>query len=245
VVCEAQVKEAIKHYASRKAMDIDGLGDKLVEQLVDAGLVHHVIDIYRLSMDNLIVLERMGEKSATNLLNAIEASKKTTLARFIYALGIREVGETTSRNLAKHFGGLEALMAADNETLLAVNDIGPVAARFIVEFFSQADKRQLIRDLQAFGVQWPKLESTSSGSQPLEKLSYVLTGTLSQMTREQAKERLQSLGAKVTTTVSKNTDYVIAGPGAGSKLTKAKELGIPIIDEDALVDLLSTQKRPH
>lgn len=238
LVCEAQIKESIKHYASRKAMDIEGLGSKLVEQLVDAGLIHHVVDLYKLSLEDLVALDRMGEKSASNLLNAIEASKQTTFSRFIFALGIREVGEATARNLANYFGRLESLMAADTEELLEINDIGPVVAGFIVEFFSQANKRELILELQKCGVRWPDINPIKSDTKPLEKLNYVLTGTLSQMTRDEAKSHLQSLGARVSTSVSKNTNYVIAGPGAGSKLSKAQELGVPVIDEDALLALL-------
>lgn len=238
LVCQAQIKEAIKHYVSRKAMDIDGLGDKLVEQLVDAGLVKRVTDLYRLSSAELVALERMGSKSAANLQKAVEASKETTLARFIFALGIREVGQATSRNLAEYYGSLEALMSADSESLLAVNDIGPIVARFIVEFFAQADKRQLISDLRQSGVHWPDITPTGADDKSLKNLSYVLTGTLEQMTREEAKGHLQSLGAKVSGSVSKNTDYLIAGPGAGTKLTKAEALGIPIMDEAALIALL-------
>jgi DNA ligase (NAD+) len=239
LICEAQVKEAIKHFASRKAMDIDGLGDKLVEQLVDEGLINSVVGLYNLDKEAVAKLERMGDKSASNLLDAIEKSKQTTFARFIYSLGIREVGEATARNLTEHFQDLDALMAADNEALLDIRDIGPVVAGFIVNFFEQAENKQSIQTLLDLGIFWPdKQEVTDSGAQALAGQTYVLTGTLSAMSRDQAKEKLQSLGASVTGSVSKNTSVLVAGPGAGSKLTKAEKLGVPIMDEDALLALL-------
>lgn len=241
LACEAQVKEAIKHFASRKAMDIDGLGDKLVEQLVDEGRIAHIVDLYQLQVEDLTSLERMGEKSSANLLAAIEASKETTLARFIYALGIREVGEATARNLAQHFAadGLDALMAADKVSLMAINDVGPVVAGFIVNFFEQAENRHQISQLIEKGVHWPQLSPTSGNPQALAGKVYVLTGTLESMTRDQAKEYLQRLGANVTGSVSKKTDYLVAGPGAGSKLTKAQNLGVEVIDEGSLIALFN------
>ncbi|MEX1034041.1 MAG: NAD-dependent DNA ligase LigA [Cellvibrionaceae bacterium] len=237
LVCEAQRKEAIRHFASRKAMDIDGLGDKLVEQLVDHQLVQSVADIYSLSADALVALERMGQKSAENLVKAIEASKSTVLARFLYALGIREVGETTARNLAKEFGSLAALMAADQERLQQVKDIGPVVAHFVEEFFQQPDNRKEIESLQVAGVHWDEF-TPAPRSQPLAGRTYVITGTLESMSRDDAKEKLQDLGAKVSGSVSSKTHALIAGPGAGSKLAKAEQLGIAIMDEVALLALL-------
>jgi DNA ligase (NAD+) len=244
LICEAQRKEAIRHFASRKAMDIDGLGDKLVEQLVDCKLVHSVADIYSLTADTLTKLERMGHKSADNLIKAIEASKATTLPRFLYALGIREVGETTARNLAREFGGLDTLMQADEERLQQVKDIGPVVAHFVEEFFQQPENRKAIAALQAAGVHWPEVEITAEPGdrQPLAGQTYVITGTLESMSREEAKEKLQNLGAAVAGSVSKKTHAVIAGPGAGSKLAKAEQLGITIMDEQELLVLLNNPK---
>lgn len=237
LVCEAQRKEAIRHFASRRAMDIDGLGDKLIEQLVDRGLVHSVADIYRLDASTLEKLERMGKKSADNLVKAIEKSKSTTLARFLYGLGIREVGETTARNLANEFGSLDGLMDAKQERLQEVKDIGPVVAHFVEEFFQQQDKRRVIRELQSAGVHWEEF-SPEEGGKPLDGLTYVITGTLESMSRDEAKEKLQDLGAKVSGSVSGKTHAVIAGPGAGSKLSKARELGITIIDEAGFLAIL-------
>ena len=240
LVCGAQIKEAIKHFASRKAMDIEGLGDKLVEQLVDQKLVSSVIDLYQLQAESVATLERMGDKSASNLIEAIDASKATTLPRFIYSLGIREVGEATARNLAQHFGCLDKLMAADLEGLLVINDVGPVVADFIIDFFAQADNRQLITALRQAGIHWPTIAVKPSAT-PLKGKTYVLTGTLESLTRDQAKVHLQSLGASVVGSVSKKTDYLVAGPGAGSKLQKAQDLGIAIMDEPALIQLLNQQ----
>ncbi|MGQ9425344.1 NAD-dependent DNA ligase LigA [Gilvimarinus sp. F26214L] len=239
LICEAQRKEAIRHFASRKAMDIDGLGDKLIEQLVDHQLLRSVADVYRLDAETLERLERMGKKSAENLIGAIESSKATTLARFLYALGIREVGETTARNLAREFGNLQALMDADQERLQQVKDVGPVVAHFVEEFFQQEENREVIASLQAAGLHWEESDSEPGAQpEPLAGRTYVITGTLESMSRDEAKERLQDLGAKVSGSVSKKTDAVIAGPGAGSKLTKAQELGITIIDEAEFLALL-------
>jgi DNA ligase (NAD+) len=242
LICGAQVKEAIKHFASRKAMDIDGLGDKLVEQLVDEQLINSVIDLFSLELDVVAALERMGTKSAANLLAAIEASKTTTLARFIYSLGIREVGEATARNLAQYFGDIDNILYSDEKSLILINDIGPIVARFIVDFMSQANNQILIRQLREQGIQWPVIKahinSDSTSDQPLLGKTYVISGSLYSVTRDEAKEKLQALGATVTGSVSKKTDCLVAGPGAGSKLTKAASLEIPVIDEDQLLLLL-------
>lgn len=235
--CSAQRKEAIKHFASRRAMDIDGLGNKLVEQLLAAELVDHVDDIYSLRQEALLTLDRMGEKSAVNLLYAIEASKDTSFARFIYALGIREVGEATAQTLASHFASLQALIQADDEALQAVPEVGPVVAHHITTFFAQQHNREVIGRLIDAGIHWPE-EQAMERAQPLLGKTYVLTGTLHDMTRDEAKGRLQSLGAKVSGSVSGKTTALIAGESAGSKYEKAVVLGIPILDEQALLELL-------
>lgn len=237
LICPAQRKEAIKHYVSRKAMNVEGLGDKLVEQLVDLKMIETVADIYSLTREQLANLERMGEKSADNILAALEKSKQTTLAKFIYALGIREVGEATARNFAKHFGTLGALAAADELNLQQVTDVGPVVAHFAFEFFQQENNRQAIDQLKAAGIQWPDEVATATDA-PLLGLTYVLTGSLEIFSRDDAKAHLLALGAKVSGSVSAKTDYVVAGPGAGSKLQKAEELGINVLSEQDLVDLL-------
>ncbi len=237
LVCPAQRKEAIKHFAARRAMDIGGLGDKLVDQLVDAGLVHAVPDLYRLQPDALAALERMGEKSAGKLLAAIAASRHTTLPRFLFALGIREVGEATARSLALHFGSLDALQAADEAALQAVPDVGPVVARHVAGFFANERNRLIIKELLALGVQWPAVGRAQG--RPLDGKTCVLTGTLQSMSRDEAKERLQALGASVAGSVSARTDFVIAGPGAGSKRAKAESLGLRILDEAAFTALLA------
>ncbi len=239
LICPAQRKQAIKHFASRKALDIDGLGDKLVEQLVDKGLIQAVADLYHLTREDLSGLERMGEKSAENLLEALEKSKNTTLAKFIYALGIREVGEATARNLAQHYGSLDELAGADESSLQQVDDVGPVVAHFVAEFFQQEHNREAVDKLRKAGVTWTEQAPVDRDSLPLAGLTYVLTGSLEQLTRDQAKERLQALGAKVAGSVSKKTDYLVAGPGAGSKLKKAEELEVDIMDEAGLLELLS------
>lgn len=242
LICPAQRKEAIKHFASRKALDVDGLGDKLVEQLVDKELVKAVADLYRLSKEDLIGLERMGEKSAHNLLAALEHSKQTTLPKFIYALGIREVGEATARNLARHFGTFDAVAEANKEELQKVPDVGPVVAHFVEEFFRQKHNEEAIDELRQAGVTWEEQKPVDRESLPLHGLTYVITGTLEEMARDDAKLELEALGAKVASSVSKNTHYLIAGPGAGSKLDKAKDLGVEIIDEDAMLKLLDKYK---
>ncbi|MFW5453715.1 NAD-dependent DNA ligase LigA [Thioalkalivibrio sulfidiphilus] len=238
--CAAQRREAIKHFASRRAMDIEGLGDKLVEQLVDAGLVDHVDGLYRLTAEQLAGLERMGEKSAQNLVAALEKSKHTQLARFIFALGIREVGEATARALASHFGGLDALMAADEEALMQVPDVGPVVAHHVATFFQQPHNREVIDALREAGVHWDETEpmQASAADLPLSGNTYVLTGALESMTREEAGERLMALGAKVSGSVSKKTTAVIVGEAAGSKLAKAEKLGVPVLGEAEFLALI-------
>ncbi|WP_317929242.1 NAD-dependent DNA ligase LigA [Halioxenophilus sp. WMMB6] len=240
LICPAQRKESLKHFASRKAMDIEGLGDKLVEVLVDQGLIKGAEDIYLLQAEQVAALERMGQKSAENLIASIEKSKATTLAKFIFALGIREVGEATARNLVSALGTLEAIGAADEEALQQIPDIGPVVAHFIYEWFSQAEHQQLIAALRAAGLHWQEQPVTDQTALPLNGTTYVVTGSLEAMGRDDAKAHLLSLGAKVAGSVSKKTDCVVAGPGAGSKLTKAQELGIKIIDEEAFLSLLAS-----
>lgn len=234
--CAAQRKEAIKHFASRRAMDIEGLGDKLVEQLVDRSLVNDVSDLYALTVDVLAGLDRMAEKSASNLVAALLASKETTLARFIYALGIREVGETTAQILAREFGDLDALMQADPDTLQAVHDIGPVVALHIVDFFAEDHNRRVIDQLLKAGIHWPQVERPAASI--LAGKTFVLTGALS-MPRNELKAQLLAQGAKVTGSVSKKTDYVVVGENPGSKYDKAVELGVDILDEAACIALLA------
>lgn len=239
--CPAQRKEALLHFASRRAMDIEGLGYKLVDQLVDSHLVETPADIYdkrKLDLRTLANLERMGEKSALNLLGAIEHSKRTTLARFIYALGIRNVGEATAKDLARHFGKLESLMKADEESLQQVPDVGPVVAQSIIAFFSEPHNIEVVKALRARGVQWVEHEAQAVRESALSSKTFVLTGTLATMTREQAKEKLEALGAKVSGSVSKKTDYVVAGEEAGSKLDKAHELGVAVLNEQQFLALL-------
>ncbi|MBD3610460.1 MAG: NAD-dependent DNA ligase LigA [Gammaproteobacteria bacterium] len=236
--CAAQRKEAIKHFASRRAMDIDGLGDKLVEQLVDEQLIEDVADLYSLTVTDVARLERMAEKSASNLIDALDASKQTTLPRFLFSLGIRDVGEATAQTLANYFCTLEKIMSANEDTLLAVPDVGPIVAAHIVHFFQQAHNIDVINKLLAAEITWPDIEPIVEAEQPLNGQTYVLTGTLSTLKRNDAKAMLQSLGAKVAGSVSKKTSVVVAGEAAGSKLDKARELGINIIDEAGLVALL-------
>lgn len=241
--CPAQRKQALWHFASRRAMDIDGLGEKLVEQLVDLGLVNSPADLYRLGMVKLANLERMAEKSAANLLAAIEASKHTTLARFIYALGIRNVGEQTAKDLARYFGNLDALMNADTASLQQAPDVGPVVAQSIVQFFAEPHNLTVIDMLRASGVTWPEGETTlPTQASAIAGKTFVLTGTLPNMSRDDAKEKIEAQGGKVSGSVSKKTDYVVAGVDPGSKYTKAQELGVKILDEAALLELLSNIK---
>ena len=237
--CAAQRKEAIKHFASRKAFDIEGLGDKLVEMLVDQQLICSVADLFHLEKEAVSGLERMGEKSAQNLVDALAKSKHTSLARFIYALGIREVGEATAHNLASHFGSLDGLMQASHETLLAVEDVGPIVAAHIVNFFQQPHNQEIITALLAEGVQWPEELAPKHHETPLARQTWVLTGTLETLTRDQAKARLLAQGAKVSGSVSAKTHCVVAGASAGSKLSKAEALGIEVIDEAGLLALLN------
>jgi len=236
--CAAQRKESIKHFASRKAMDIDGLGDKLVEQLVDEGCIDHMDDLYTLTVEKIAGLERMGEKSATNLIEALQKSKHTSLNRFIYALGIREVGEATALTLANYFTNLDAIKAANEESLQNVEDVGPVVAAHIVRFFKQPHNLEVIEKLLNSGIYWDAIEAAAAEEQTLEGKTFVITGTLTEMTRDDAKKALQARGAKVTGSVSKKTDYVVVGESAGSKATKAEQLGIEMLDEAALIELL-------
>jgi len=240
MLCDAQRREGIKHFASRRAMDIDGLGDKLVEQMVDEGLIKTFADLYELNVEQLAELPRMAKKSATNLVNAIEASKQTTLGRFVFSLGIREVGETSAASLADHFGSLDALISADEDALIAVEDIGPVASGSVLAFFAIDDNRTMVNQLIDCGVTFP-VEERDEIEPTLEGSTYVLTGTLSEMTRDEAKQKLQRLGAKVSGSVSKKTTAVIAGASPGSKVTKAESLGVPVLDEAQLIALLAGQ----
>ncbi|HDZ08959.1 NAD-dependent DNA ligase LigA [Pseudohongiella sp.] len=238
LICPAQRKESLRHFCSRAALDIEGLGEKLVEQLVDADMVKTVADVFTLNKEDLLSLERMGEKSADNLLAAIDKSRSTTLPRLLYGLGIREVGEATALSLATHFGSLEKLMQADQEALEQVADVGPIMAEHIAHFFANEENDKVIAQLRERGVTWPEHQAQSV-SDELAGQTWVLTGTLETMTRDEARAALQALGAKVSGSVSKKTSCVVAGPGAGSKLDKANELGVKVIDEQGLIDLLS------
>jgi DNA ligase (NAD+) len=236
--CPAQRMGAILHFAGRGAMDIEGLGDKLVEQLVAGKMVETVADLYTLKHDELAALERMGEKSARNLLGNVARSKDTTLARFLYALGIPQVGEATAEALAGHFGTLEALMEADKETLEQVPNIGPAMAEDIAEFFREKHNRKVIAALRKAGVRWPAMKKRSREGLPFAGKSFVLTGTLSSMSRDDARKRLQALGATVSGSVSKKTDYVVVGTEPGSKYDKAMELGVGMLDEKEFLKLI-------
>ncbi|MES9970733.1 MAG: NAD-dependent DNA ligase LigA [Candidatus Thiodiazotropha sp.] len=238
--CPAQRKEAIKHFASRKAMDIEGLGDKLVDQLVERALVDNPADLFKLNLEQLSGLERMAEKSAENLLQALEKSKSTTLERFLFALGIREVGEATAQSLATQFTTLEALQQADEEALQETPDVGPIVAAHTHSFFRQAHNREVIEQLIEAGIHWPVVKIEPAAQQPLAGKTLVITGTLSRP-RDEIKQTLQGLGAKVTGSVSKKTDYLVVGEEAGSKLAKAEKLGVPILDEAGLEDLLARE----
>jgi DNA ligase (NAD+) len=243
--CRAQRQEAIRHFASRRALDIEGFGDKLVEQLVERDWVKSPADIYSLTLEQLSALERMGEKSASNLLEAIEKSKRTTLPRLLYALGIPQVGEATALALAQHFGKLEKLLDADAARIQQVPDIGPIVSAFVAEFVASKDHRAVIKRLQDSGVSWPDVEPlpTVAGEDTLVGQTFVVTGTLEAMTREEAEEALRNLGAKVSKSVSKKTSYVVAGTEAGSKLGKAQELGVPVLDEKGFLALLESKRR--
>ena len=240
--CGAQIKEAIKHFASRKAMDIDGLGDRLVELMVDESVIFSVADLYDLNVDKLVKLERMAEKSASNLIGAIAVSKKTTLAKFLYALGIREVGEATAHTLANNFGSIELIVKASADELLEIDDVGPIVARYIVNFFQNPDNLSIIQALRDAGVKWEDIDLSSLEDQPLKGQIWVLTGGMEIMSRAEAKDRLQALGAKVASSVSAKTTQVVAGPGAGSKLTKAKTLDIAVMNEQQFVNFLADYK---
>ncbi|WP_318457793.1 NAD-dependent DNA ligase LigA [Photobacterium leiognathi] len=238
--CQAQRKEALKHFVSRKALDVDGCGEKVIEQLVDREMVATPADLFKFSAGEVTVLERMGPKSAQKLVGALKASKLTTLPRFIYSLGIREVGEATAANLANYFETLEAISQATKEQLIEVPDVGDVVAAHIFNFFREEHNMAVVKDLQEVGIHWPEIEKPEEGIElPLEGKTVVLTGSLSQLTRSDAKAALQKLGAKVTGSVSKKTDLLVAGEAAGSKLAKAQELDIEIWDEQKLVDLMS------
>ena len=240
--CPAQRKQALWHFASRRAMNIDGLGEKLIAQLVDADIVHHPADLYRLGLLSLANLERMAEKSAQNLLTAIEASKHTTLARFIYALGIRHVGEQTAKDLARHFGNLDAMIAADEAMLLQVHDVGTVVAFSIRQFFAEQHNLTVIDLLRAAGVYWDDAAPTHTINNALLGKVFVITGALPNLSRDQAKANIEAVGGKVTGSVSKKTDFVVVGAEPGSKFIKAQELGIKIIDEAELTNLLRIEK---
>ncbi len=246
LICSAQRKQAILHFASRRAMDIEGLGDKLVDQLVDAGLIKSLADIYAVSREKLSGLQRMGDKSAANLLKGIEKSKHTTLQRFIYALGIRTVGESTARDLARHFGGLEALLDADLQALQRVPDVGPVVAQAVVDFLAEPHNRAVINALRGHGIVWQETAPRSTNEIAPSKAggkTFVLTGTLPTLTRDEAKARIEAAGGKVAGSVSKKTDYVVAGEEAGTKRVKANELGIALLDEAGLLALLEENRK--
>jgi DNA ligase (NAD+) len=238
--CSAQRKQAILHFAHRRAVDIEDLGDKLVDQLVDGGVIHTLPDIYKMGFSSLVALDRMAEKSANNVLVSIEKSKKTTLPRFLFGLGIRHVGETTAKDLARHFGGIDAIMSATLEQLLQVRDVGPVVAQSVRTFFDQPHNREVVEHLQACGVQWEEGEPTAGANLPLAGQTFVLTGTLPTLSRDEAKDLLEAAGAKVAGSVSKKTHCVVAGAEAGSKLDKAHALGIPVLDEAGLLALLAS-----
>ncbi len=240
--CSAQRKQAIWHFAHRRAMDVDGLGDKLVDQLVDAGYVNTLADLYHLKLDTLANMDRMADKSAVNLLEALEKSKNTTLGRFIFSLGIRHVGEATAKELARHFGQLDAIMVASEDALLQVADVGPVVAHSIHTFFAQPHNREVVQALRDAGITWAEGDALAPTEMPLAGITVVLTGTLQSMGRDEAKEKLEALGAKVAGSVSKKTHYVVAGAEAGSKLDKAQALGVPVLDDGGLALLLAGEK---
>jgi len=240
--CSAQRKQAIWHFAHRRAMDVDGLGDKLVDQLVDSGQVKTLADLYHLNLETLSNMDRMADKSAVNLLEALDKSKNTTLGRFLFSLGIRHVGEATAKELARHFGQLDAVMVASEDALLQVADVGPVVAHSIRTFFDQPHNREVVQALRNAGVSWPEGNALAPTEMPLAGITVVLTGTLQSMGRDEAKEKLEALGAKVAGSVSKKTHYVVAGAEAGSKLDKAQALGVSVIDDTGLALLLSGQK---
>ena len=242
--CRAQRQEALRHFASRRALDIEGLGDKLVEQLVEEGLVSSPDELYSLTLEQLAGLERMGEKSAAKLVAALAKSKATTLPRFLFALGIRDVGEATALALARHFGSLERLLASDGAAIQEVPDVGPVVAASVAMFLGSAAHRKVIARLRAHGVHWADIERTAARAAPLAGMTFVVTGTLASLSREAAQERLRSLGARVSSSVSAKTTYLVHGADPGSKLAKARELGVRLLDEAALLELLEAPARP-
>jgi len=236
--CGAQRKEAILHFAHRRAVEVDGLGDKLVEQLVDANIIRTLPDLYKIGLTALANLDRMADKSASNLLQAIEKSRQTTLPRFVFGLGIRHVGEATAKELARHFGKLDAIMDAREEQLLTVSDVGPIVAKSLRTFFDQPHNREVVEQLRACGVTWQEGEPIAVIPKPLSGKTFVITGTLPTLSRDEAKDMLEAAGAKVAGSVSKKTDYLLAGSDAGSKLDKARELGVAVMDEAGLAGLL-------
>ena len=237
--CPAQRKQAMLHFAQRRAMDIEGLGEKLVDQLVDAQIVRTLPDLYKLGLVALAGLDRMADKSAQNILAALEKSKQTTLPRFLYGLGIRHIGEATAKDLSRHFGKLDAIMDASVEQLLEVHDVGPIVALALRTFFDQPHNREVVEQLRACGIHWPEEEPAARAPQPLAGKTFVLTGTLPTLGRDDAKALLEAAGAKVAGSVSKKTDYVVAGEEAGSKLAKALELGVAVLDEAGMLALLA------
>jgi DNA ligase (NAD+) len=238
--CSAQRKQAILHFAQRRAVEVEGLGEKLVDQLVDAELTRTLPDLYRLGFTALAQLERMAEKSAQNIIDALEKSKQTTLPRFLFGLGIRHVGEATAKALAKHFGDMDAIMSASEEDLLAVGDVGPIVAQSIRTFFEQPHNREVVEHLRACGINWPAIEASSNAPKPFASMTFVITGTLPTLGRDAAKDLIEAAGGKVSGSVSKKTSYVLAGSEAGSKLDKAQELGVTVIDEATLIAMLSS-----
>ncbi|AJE99748.1 NAD-dependent DNA ligase LigA [Pandoraea apista] len=239
LICAAQRKQALLHFAQRRALDIEGLGDKLVEQLVDQQIIRTPADLFKLGVAKLAALDRMADKSASNLVAALETARHTTLARFIFALGIRHVGEATAKDLARHFGKLDNVMAASTEELLAVPDVGPIVAQSIANFFGEPHNVEVIEQLRAAGVTWPESEPAAVAPLPLAGKTFVLTGTLPTLSRDEAKAMLEERGAKVAGSVSAKTDYVVAGAEAGSKLAKAEALGVPVLDEEAMRAMLA------
>lgn len=238
--CSAQRKQAILHFAQKRAVEVEGLGDKLVEQLVDAGVIKTIPDLYKLGFTALAELDRMAEKSAQNIIDALQKSKQTTLPRFLFGLGIRHVGEATAKALVKHFGKLDNIMNASSEQLTQVSDVGPVVAQSLRTFFDQAHNREVVEQLRACGINWEEGEPVEAANLPLAGLTFVITGTLPNLGREDLKARLEAAGAKVAGSVSKKTHYVVAGAEAGSKLDKAQELGVPVLDEAGVLALLNT-----
>jgi len=236
--CGAQRKQAILHYAQRRAVEVEGLGEKLVDQLVETNVIRTLPDLYKLGLTSLAALDRMAEKSAQNIVDALEKSKQTTLPRFLFGLGVRHVGEATAKDLARHFGKLDAIMDATEEQLLEVNDVGPIVAKSIHTFFAQAHNREVVEQLRACGVTWEEGEPAAQASKPLTGKTFVLTGTFPTLSRDQAKDLLEAAGAKVAGSVSKKTSYVVAGTEAGSKLDKANELGVIVLDEAAMLEML-------